>query len=104
MRTSKGKALVQGDLVRIRRESVKVGVLGGPGNAVRVGRRVTGLFALVQWYYRGRDLEKIAYNVTSRTVADAKKEMATWMPRLQFPEHRESSVLIGIVRLPGAYA
>lgn len=92
------KVLGNGDFVCINGERMKVGILGGRGNAVLRGRKITGVFAVVQWRRRGRPLEKIAYNTVARTIPEAKREMVPWMKKLQFPEWRESSLLIGIVR------
>ena len=97
------KITTEGHFILVDDKKIKVGLLNkGSGNA-RIFRNddgcteIKGVFAVVQWYKRGEPLETIAYNVTAQSVEAAKEEMAEWMPRLQFSEHRESSRLVEII-------
>lgn len=103
-RNSERKITGTGQFVTVDGEKIKVGLLDhAKGNARIVptagGSEIKGIFGLVQWYRRGEPLEKIAYNVTATSIQEAGKEMAAWIPRLQFPEYRESSELIKIVEI-----
>ena len=97
-----------GYVIVVRDERIKVGLLDKElGGNVRVVERdgkktATGIFAVTQWFRRGEPLEKIAYNVTANTIDGARTEMETWIPRLQFPEFRETSRLLEIIEYSGS--
>lgn len=83
-------------------EKVKIGILKKENGNARLFRKsnkqeIKGVFAIVQWFRRGEKLEKIAYNVEATTVEEAEKEMVKWMPKLQYPEFKERSVLLEII-------
>lgn len=98
------KITEKGSFVAVDGEKVKVGILNNESGNARVfessGRKeIKGIFALVQWYRRGEPLEKIAYNVVATSAMEAEKEMAEWIPKLQYPEYRESSRLIRVIQI-----
>lgn len=83
-------------------EKVKIGILKKENGNARLFRKsnkqeIKGVFAIVQWFGRGEELEKIAYNTEAATVEEAEKEMAICMPRLQYHEFKERSVLLEII-------
>lgn len=98
------KITEKGSFVTVDGEKIKVGILDRESGNARVfgsGNRakIKGIFALVQWYRRDEPLEKIAYNVVATSTKEAKREMATWIPKLQYSAFRETSELIRIVKI-----
>ena len=92
-----------GHFITVDGEKIKVGILSKEKGNARIfskensGWEIKGVFGLVQWFRRGEPIEKIAYNMVASSIEEAKKEMAEWIPKLQYPEHRESSGLIEII-------
>lgn len=91
-----------GHYIVVDGEAIKVGILCKESANARIFRsgdstEIKGIFALVQWYRRGKPLEKIAYDVVSTSVEAAEKEMVGWIPKLQYPAHKETSRLIKII-------
>jgi len=104
MARSKGRKITEtGHFITVHGEKIKVGILRKAQGNARIFRekgctKIKGVFALVQWFRRSELLEKIAYNTAADSIRKAKIEMANWIPKLQYPEFKESSKLIKIFR------
>jgi len=91
-----------GQHITVSGEKIKVGILDKEEGNARIFKEdgcliIKGIFGLVQWFRRGDLLEKVAYNTVASSVEAAKKEMEEWIPKLQYPEYRENSVLLEII-------